>query len=159
MVEKLLHQRLGISQRDEALPEVAGGEDSVFVAQSAGRAAVIGDRDDNGEVGGVCLETAQQRAEAGAATDGHDARAPALQSESVDDLDHAAGAVAWKEWAEDGLGELQVAEDQDSDSQGGEDQGANRVGPELEGYVIELTRQLKRAVGRLKTVGESKHQY
>ncbi len=35
MVEKLLHQGLGVGQGDEALAEVARGQDPVFVAQAA----------------------------------------------------------------------------------------------------------------------------
>ena len=35
MVEELLHQRLGVGQRDQALAEVAGRQDPILVAQPA----------------------------------------------------------------------------------------------------------------------------
>ena len=58
------------------------------VAQDARRAAVVGDRDDRGQVGRVLLEAAQQRGQAGPAADRHDPRAAGEEPLLVDDLDH-----------------------------------------------------------------------
>ena len=72
-----------------AVADVAGREDAVLPAQAAGAAAVIGDRDDGGEIGdgafraGVFvgaaddefLEAAEERGEAGAASKSDDAEA------------------------------------------------------------------------------------
>src|SRR5438105_3215358 len=46
MVEELFHQRLRICERDEALAEVAGWKDSIFIAQPSGRSTVVGDGHD-----------------------------------------------------------------------------------------------------------------
>src|SRR5207302_9510718 len=72
-----------------AVADVAGREDAVFAAQAAGAAAVIGDRDDGGDIGdgafgaGVLvdaaddefLEAAKERREACAASKRDDAEA------------------------------------------------------------------------------------
>src|SRR6267378_4023450 len=72
-----------------AVADVAGRKDAVFAAQAAGAAAVIGDRDDGGEIGdgafgaGVLvdaaddefLEAAKERGESGAASKSDDAEA------------------------------------------------------------------------------------
>ena len=58
-----------------------------------GAAAVVGDRDDGGDVAGVLLEAAQQRREAGAAADGDDLRAAAQVAVVVDDVDDALVAL------------------------------------------------------------------
>src|SRR6267378_1602469 len=72
-----------------AIADVAGREDAVLPAQAAGAAAVIGDRDDGGEIGdgafgaGVLvdaaddefLEAAKERGESGAASKSDDAEA------------------------------------------------------------------------------------
>src|SRR4029077_17431112 len=74
---------------DHAIAYVAGRKDAVFAAQSAGAAAVIGDRDDGGEGGDgtlsaglfvgaandVFLKAAEERGEAGAAAEGDNAEA------------------------------------------------------------------------------------
>ena len=57
------------------------------VAQHAGRAAVVGDGHDRGQVAGVLLEAAQQRRQAGPAADRHDPRAAGEEPLLVDDLD------------------------------------------------------------------------
>src|SRR5882672_9478857 len=72
-----------------AVADVAGREDAVFAAQAAGAAAVIGDRDDGGEIGDGAfgagelvdaaddefLEAAKERRKAGAASKSDDAEA------------------------------------------------------------------------------------
>ena len=63
------------------------GRDPELLAQDAGRAAVVGDRDDRGQVAGVLLEAAQQRGQAGAAADRHDPRAARQEPLLVDQLD------------------------------------------------------------------------
>ena len=60
VVEELLHQRLGVGQRDQALAEVAGREDAVLVAQPARGSAVVCDRDDGRQVRRIGLKAAQQ---------------------------------------------------------------------------------------------------
>ena len=61
-------------------------------AELARRAAVVGDRDDRGDVAGVLLEAAQQGRQAGAAADGHDARAARERALLVHQLDERLGA-------------------------------------------------------------------
>src|SRR5260370_14784054 len=82
--------------------------------------------DDDRKVGGVGLQASEQRAQARPAADGDDARAAAPQAKRVDDLDDAAGAVARHEWAKHGLGELEVTEEQQADT---EDTAAHRARP------------------------------
>ena len=50
ILEELLHQRLGIGQRDETVAQVARRDDAEVLAQPAGRAAIIGDRHDSRNV-------------------------------------------------------------------------------------------------------------
>ena len=57
------------------------------VAQDAGRAAVVGDGDDRGQVARVFLEPAQQGRQPGPAADRHDPRAAGEEPLLVDDLD------------------------------------------------------------------------
>ena len=65
-----------------------------WVAEHAGRAAVVGDGDHGRQVGRVLLEAAQQRREAGPAADRDDARTAGEEPLLVDDLDHRLLAVA-----------------------------------------------------------------
>ncbi len=91
VLEEAREQVLVLRERDHAVADVAGGQHVQVFAQAAGGTAVVGDGDDGGEVadeagqgvgdrqragrgGGVALEAAQQRGEAGAATDGDDAK-------------------------------------------------------------------------------------
>ena len=60
------------------------------VAQDAGRAAVVGDRDDRGQVARVLLEAAQDRRLAGPAADHDDPRAAGERLPLVDQLDEPA---------------------------------------------------------------------
>src|SRR5712692_8552230 len=138
VVEQLLHQRLGVRQCDEALAKVTGRQDAVLATQPAGGAAVVGHRDDDRKVRRVRLEAAEQRAEPRASTDGDDAWTAALQSKCVYHVDDAARAVAGQEGAQDGLRQLYVAEEQETEAESSEDDRARPVGPELQGYVIEL---------------------
>ena len=64
-----------------------------LLAQHAGRAAVVGDGHDRGQVAGVLLEAAQQRREAGPAADRHDPRPAREEPLLVDELDERLVAV------------------------------------------------------------------
>ncbi len=94
VLEELAHRRLGLGERDEAVADVADGRDPELVAQAARRAAVVGDRDDRGQVGAVLLEAAEQDRQAGAAADRDDPRAAGEESAAVDEVDERlVGAV------------------------------------------------------------------
>jgi hypothetical protein len=85
--EELGEDILLFAEGDHAVTEVAGGKHVEVLAQSAGRAAVIGHGDDSGEVGDLgglgaglagraymTAQAAQQGGQAGAAADGHHAQ-------------------------------------------------------------------------------------
>src|SRR5260370_16673143 len=99
---------------------------------------MVGHGEEDRKVGSVGLRASAQRAQARSAADGDDARAAAPQAKRVDDLDDAAGAVARHEWAKHGLGELEVTEEQQADTEDTEDHRARPVRPELKGDVEEL---------------------
>ena len=159
MVEELLHQRLGVRERDQALAEVAGREDSILVAQPARRAAVVGNRHDRGEIGRVGLQAAEQRAESGAAPDRDDARPASAKAECVDDLDNASRVRPGKERSEHRLRELQVAEGKQANTQHSEDRRARPVRPELECDVVELVRQCCRLIELFQGLRGTKDQH
>ena len=84
--EELREQVFFGAESDHAVAQVAGRQHVEVLAQAAGRSAVVGDGDDRGEIGDVArnvcwpvgkgdvtAETAKQRREACAATDGDDA--------------------------------------------------------------------------------------
>ena len=50
ILEQLLHERFGISQRDETISQIAGRNDSEFLAQASRTASVIGNGDDGGNI-------------------------------------------------------------------------------------------------------------
>src|SRR5487761_304847 len=85
--------------------------------------------------------TPEQRAQSCPAADRDDARPTSSQAERVDDLDQVGGAVAREKWSKHGLCELQVAEQQQPDTEDPKDHCAGPVGQELEGDVVELVRQ------------------
>ena len=89
ILEELLHQRLGIGQRDETVAQVARRDDAEVLAQPAGRAAVIGDRHDSRDVRGRSLDAAQEHGEAVAAANDGDVRPLAEAALLVDDVDEA----------------------------------------------------------------------
>ena len=91
VLEQLAHQRLGVGERRDAVADVADRRDAELLAQHAGRAAVVGDRHDRGEVARVLLEAAQERRQAGPAADRHDPRAAGEEPLLVDDARRAAG--------------------------------------------------------------------
>ena len=158
MVEELLHQRLGVRERDQALTEVTRRKNSIFVAQPARRAAVVGDGHDRGQVGGVGLEASQQRAQTGAAADRDDARPAAAQPECVDHLDHAARVRPGEKWTEDGLRELQVTDHEQPDAEDAEHDRTRPVGQELQRDPIEALRQVGCLVDLLEGVRNAEHE-
>ena len=86
--EHLLHQRLRLGQRDQALARVARRGDAELLAQPPRAPAVVGDRHDRRDVHGVLLDPAQERRQAGPAADGDDpwpSPAHALAGEVLDD--------------------------------------------------------------------------
>ena len=87
VLEQLAHQRLRVGERDDAVADVADRRDPQLLAQDAGRAAVVGDGDDRGQVARVLLEPAQERREPGSATDRDDPRPAGEEPLLVDDLD------------------------------------------------------------------------
>src|SRR5258708_34989815 len=101
----------------------------------------MGDGADARKLGRVGLQASEQRAQARPAADGDDARAAAPQAKRVDDLDDAAGAVARHEWAKHGLGELEVTEEQQADTEDTEDHRARPVRRQLKAEVQTLASQ------------------
>ena len=79
---------------DDAVADVADRRDPELLAELAGRAPVVGHRDDRGQVARVLLEAAQQRRQAGPATDRHDPRPAGEEALLVDDLDERLVRVA-----------------------------------------------------------------
>ena len=90
MLEHLAHERLVVGEGREAAPDVADRRDRQLVAQHARRSAVVGDRDDRGQVARVLLEAAQERRLAGPAADDDDARPAGERLPLVDQLDQPA---------------------------------------------------------------------
>ena len=81
VLKQLGRQRFVVGQRGDAVAKIARRQHTQRRPQTARRAAVVGHRDDGGEIGGVRLQAAQQRGQASAAANGHDARsasAPAV---------------------------------------------------------------------------------
>ena len=62
------------AQRGQRHPQVAGGQHAELVAQPAGRAAVVGDRDDGGDLVGDVAQRGERRGQAVAATQRGDDR-------------------------------------------------------------------------------------
>ncbi len=87
VLEDLAHQRLRVGQRHDAVADVADRRDPELLAQDPGRATIVGDRHDRGQVAGVFLEAAQERGQPGAATDRDDPRAASEEPLLVDQLD------------------------------------------------------------------------
>ena len=75
ILEEAAHERLVVGQGDEAAADVARRQHAEAVAQQAGAAAVVGDRDHRGQVARVFLEPREQHRQARAAADRHDPRA------------------------------------------------------------------------------------
>ena len=72
VLQERAHQRLHIGQRDDALAEVAGGQDAQVAAQPARAPAVVGHGHDGREPGGIVLEAREQDRQPGPAANGHD---------------------------------------------------------------------------------------
>ena len=75
VLEQPCEQRLLPGQGRQAVADVAGRLDAQLSPQHPAAAAVVGHRDDRGDVAAVALQAAQQGRQAGAASDRHDVRA------------------------------------------------------------------------------------
>ena len=73
VLEQAPHERLVRRQCHQAVADVARRQDPQLAPQPPRRSAVVGDRDDRGQIDRGALEAAQQRGEAGPATQGGDA--------------------------------------------------------------------------------------
>ena len=74
VAHELIHRRLHICKRADAVADVARREHAELLAQNARAAAVIRDRDDRGDAGGKALQAAQHGGKARAPADRDDAR-------------------------------------------------------------------------------------
>ena len=137
VLEQAAHERLGVGEGDDAVADVPDGRQTQLRAQHARRAAVIRHGDDRGEVGGVLLEAAQQRGEAGPAADGHDARAAGEEPLLVDDLDHRLVAVPEGERVHQRPHEPVGAVQEQREANGAGDEPAQVVGQELQGEEVD----------------------
>ena len=136
ILEQLAHQRLGIGERGDAASDVPDRRDAQLLAQDPGRAAVVGDRDDRGQVARVLLEPAQQRREPRPAADRDDPRPAREKSLLVDQLDEGA-AFGRAEGIRQGPGRA-IHPDHDQRYAGDDgQQAAQRVGQELKGYRVD----------------------
>ena len=85
ILEQAAEQGFVLAESDHAVADVAGRQDAIFAAQSAGTAAVVGDGDDRSEAGDrmfafefvatagdEIFEAAQKRGKAGAAAESDD---------------------------------------------------------------------------------------
>ena len=89
VLKQLGHQRLGLRQRHQAVPNVAGRQNAQLAPQPAGTSAIVEHRDHSRKVVGKFLQPAQQRGETRAAADDDDAGATAtlaLLGEDIDQL-------------------------------------------------------------------------
>jgi hypothetical protein len=75
VLEDLVHHRLRVGQRRDAVADVAHRRDPELGPQHARRPAIVGDRDHGGQVARVLLQPAQQRRQPGPPADRHDPRA------------------------------------------------------------------------------------
>ena len=107
------------------------------LAELARRAAVIGHRDDRGQVARVLLEAAQERREARAAADRHDPRAAGEEALLVDDLDERLVRVGRAQRFHDRPDRLDRAEPEQPDADDAEEDPAGGVAQGLEGQPVE----------------------
>ena len=150
VLEDVVHQRLRVGERRDAVADVADGRDAQRFAQHARRAAVVGDRDDGRQVAGVLLEAAQQRGKPRPAADGHDPRAAREEPLLVDELDERGRVrVRASERVHEGADHLDRADDEDRQPDAADDQPAQRVRQELQGQgVDQRARAARLARGR-----------
>ena len=146
VLEEAGHQRLGVRQRDDAVAEVAGRQDAELAAEAAGAAAVVGDGHDGRDVGGVVLEAAQHRREAGPAADGDDLGAALALPVGDEGIDEADAVLLLGQRG--GQAAIQLHDGQRGDAGAGqhEDQAAQPSRHELERDVRGLHRQRHGAV-------------
>ena len=137
VLEELGHERLGLGERGQALPDVSRREHAIFLAKASAGAAVVGDGDDRDDVPGVLLHAPEQRREAGATADGDQPRALGQRAE-LEELfgePSVGAAVPGQEWSEDRLPELVEAQGDEPDAREGEEQRTDETRQELEGEV------------------------
>ena len=109
-----------------------GGRPS-WVRSLPGRAPVVGDRDDRGEVARVLLEPAQQRRQPGPAAERHDAWAAGEEPLLVDDLDERPVLVVGPERVGQDPDHLPRGEREDGHADRREDERPESVRQGLEG--------------------------
>ncbi len=137
VLEQAAHERLGVRERDDAVADVAHGRDAQLLAQHAGRAAVVRDGHDRGEVRGVLLEPAEERRQARPAAQRHDPRAAREEPLLVDDLDHRLVAVPQGERVDQRPHEAVGTDEEQRRAERAEDQPAELVRERLEGERVE----------------------
>ena len=115
------------------LPDVADRRDAELLAQHAGRAAVVGDRDDRRQVARVLLQAAQERRQAGPAADRDDPRAAGEEPLLVDDLDERLVTLAGRNGSVRRPDELPRPEQEQPDAGAARISPAEGVRQELEG--------------------------
>ena len=116
VLEELVHERLGVGEGGDAVADVPDGRDPEALAQHAGRAAVVGDRDHGRQVAGVLLQAAQERRQARAAADGHDPWATGQEALLVDELDERLAGLVGSERIGQGPAQLDGTEDDDAEA-------------------------------------------
>ena len=132
VLEDLAHERLRVRERDDAVADVADGRDPELLAQHAGRATVVGDGHDRGQVAGVLLEPAQQRRQARPATDGHDPRPAREEPLLVDELDQWLVRIVRAQGSGQDLDRLVRPERDEADPDRRRDEPAQRERQELQ---------------------------
>ena len=71
-MEQLIHQRLHIGQRFQAVSDIPRRQHTQLLTQHAGAAAVVRYRNDSRQIIGMALQAPQHGAQPCAAADGHD---------------------------------------------------------------------------------------
>ena len=92
ILEEFFHQRLGIGERDEAIAEIARRNDAQFLAQSAARAAVVGNRYDCRNVARRRFDPAKQHTQSMPAADHRDCRSASEFAFFVNQIDQSIGS-------------------------------------------------------------------
>ena len=164
VLEEARHQGLGLGECGQALADVARGDDAEVLAQASGGAAVVGDRDDGGEVAGVLLESAEEHGEARPATDGDDAGTAAEHPLGVERLGHAPVLGAGPDnGIEEGLVQLPEGDPDGAEGDAHEDDAAGPARNHLDGQVVGDAGEVVSEVGLAEEVGgseaEERHAY
>ena len=136
ILEKLIHQRFVVSQRHDAVPDVARRWNVVLAPNSTRTAAVVRHRHDRGNVDVVLLETAQQIGKTSASPDGDNIEIRHVRSKSMvgnnlrDRLPHGGQR---ENRADHGMAQLPETEAEHGDAGNDQHELAIRVRDELEG--------------------------